>query len=93
METIRKQIQSLITGSPMTLREISQELRISEKDALGHLEHIAKAKSAGKLVVEPAECNLCGYVFEKRKRLGKPGRCPECKGGSISPPRYSFNVP
>jgi len=90
METIRKQIQALITEMPMTLRDLSQELRISEKDALGHLEHIRKARSAGRLVVEPSECNLCGYVFKERQRLGKPGRCPKCKGGSITAPRYRF---
>jgi hypothetical protein len=90
METIRKQIQALITSSPSTLRDISQELRISEKEALDHLEHINKSKSAGKMTIDPAVCSLCGFVFKQRQRLGKPGRCPECKGGSISPPRYSL---
>lgn len=88
VETIRRRIREFLESGPRTLRDISQELRISEKEALDHLEHIALAKGAGRLAVEPSECNACGYVFNKRSRLGKPGRCPVCKSESISRPRY-----
>ncbi len=88
METVRQRIRELLEFAPRTLRDISQELRISEKEALGHLEHIALAKGPGRLEIEPSECNSCGYVFRKRGKLGKPGRCPVCKGESISRPRY-----
>jgi len=88
VETTRQAIREFLSGGPRTLRDISQELRISEKDALGHLEHIARARVHGRLEMEPAECNSCGYVFKKRERLGKPGRCPVCRSESISQPRY-----
>jgi transcriptional regulator len=88
VETIRQAIREFLMGGPRTLRDISQELRISEKEALGHLEHIARARGHGRLGMDPAQCNSCGYEFRKRGRLGKPGRCPVCKSESISQPRY-----
>lgn len=95
METVRQAIREYISDGPRSLRDISQELRISEKEALDHLEHIAKAKLPGgaKLVVEPPVCSSCGYVFRKRERLGKPGRCPVCKGSHITSPEYSIGRP
>lgn len=93
METVRQRIRHYLKDGPRSLRDISQELRISEKEALDHLEHIALAKgpeAEGKLVVEPSECISCGYVFKKRERLGKPSRCPICKGEKITTPLYSI---
>lgn len=93
METVRQRIRHYLRDGPRSLRDISQELRISEKEALDHLEHIALAKGTeaeGRLVVEPSECTSCGYVFRKRERLGKPSRCPVCKGEKITTPLYSF---
>jgi hypothetical protein len=84
----------LAGGVQRGIRDISQELRISEKEALGHLEHIARSGAHGgrRLTITPASCNSCGYVFKKRQRLGKPGRCPVCKGEDISPPSYGLTA-
>jgi len=86
--TTRQRIREYLQGGERSLREISQELRISEKEALDHLGHIAKAKSPVKLIITPARCGACGFTFEKRKRLGKPSRCPVCKGEHVTGPRY-----
>ena len=93
METLRRRIMSYLREGERSLRDISQELRISEKDALGHLEFLARGRGADRLVLDPARCGTCGFVFEKRKRPGKPGRCPVCKGSHISGPRYSISGP
>ena len=37
METLRRQIKEYLRSGERSLRDISQELRISEKDALAHL--------------------------------------------------------
>ncbi|HEX9860288.1 MAG TPA: transcriptional regulator [Nitrospirota bacterium] len=88
-ETVRQRIRDYLKGGERSIRDISQELRISEKEALDHLEHIALARGGDeRLVVTPSECGSCGYVFKKRERLGKPGRCPVCKGEKISQPLY-----
>jgi predicted Zn-ribbon and HTH transcriptional regulator len=40
---------------------------------------IRSARAAGhRVVVEPARCKACGYLFGEEK-LSKPSRCPACK--------------
>lgn len=43
-----------------------------------------------RLEVEAATCRKCGFVFAKRERPDRPGRCPVCRGESISEPRFSI---
>jgi hypothetical protein len=64
---------------------------IPEKDVHGHLRHIRETlhRSGRNLNVTPAECVKCGFVFRKRERLTKPGRCPVCHGESIHAPLFS----
>jgi predicted Zn-ribbon and HTH transcriptional regulator len=88
MPTIRKEIADLLEKEPLDLREISQILRIREKEVLDHLQHIARSVHPRKLTMEPAACLHCGFVFKKRERFSTPSRCPLCKSESISPPRY-----
>lgn len=65
-------------------------VHISEKEVYGHMEHIHKTleRSGRPLVVTPAECTQCGFMFKKRGRLTKPGRCPVCRGESIREPLF-----
>ena len=92
MQTIRRQIIELLGQRPMTVRELSQELRIMEKEVYGHLEHIRiSVKATGKrLTVVPAVCLDCNYSFKDRKRLTHPGHCPKCKGTHIEKSLYSI---
>ncbi|MGC2423409.1 MAG: transcriptional regulator [Nitrospirota bacterium] len=110
-ETLRQRIREFISQGPKTVREISQEVRLSEKEVLDHLRHIAAAGSAGggtkgtgakgagaakghgMFRIIPSECHSCGFSFAKRKRPGRPGRCPVCKSERISEPRYVINAP
>jgi predicted Zn-ribbon and HTH transcriptional regulator len=99
-ETLRQRIREFISQGPRTVREISQEVRLSEKEVLDHLRHIAAAGGSGGAGGEkgpargrgfkiiPSECYSCGFSFAKRKRPGRPGRCPVCKSERISEPRY-----
>lgn len=93
-ETLRQLIlKSLEQGYPLTSRDISQEVRASEREVMAHLEHIRiSLRSRGRtLAVNLPECRKCGYVFKGRTRLTKPGRCPECNSTSISPPEFYIN--
>ena len=91
-ETIRQRIVELLRGSPLTSREISAEVGVREKEVARHLEHIRQSLHGGKerLEVEAAACRKCGFAFVKRERLDRPGRCPVCRGESISEPRFSI---
>jgi predicted Zn-ribbon and HTH transcriptional regulator len=84
--------EALGAGVPLTVRELSKLAGLSEDQVVQHLEHLTKSIKAegGKLVVEPAECLGCGYVFEGRTRFTKPGKCPECKETRVAPPSVQW---
>ncbi|HAG51747.1 MAG TPA: transcriptional regulator [Deltaproteobacteria bacterium] len=91
-DTVRHKIISVLAGQSLSAKEISAEVRISEKEVYGHLEHIKKSlnKSAHRLIILPSECNKCGFVFKKRDKLKKPGKCPICYSESIGDPFFSI---
>ena len=80
----------LLEKKEMSAREISQTIGIREKEIYTHLPHISRSVNAKreKLIIIPAECLGCGYVFEKRKRFTRPSRCPQCKSEHIQNPVY-----
>lgn len=90
MKTIRKQIIELLDNEEMSARDLSRILSIREKEVYTHLSHIARSVTAQKkkLMIIPAECLECGFVFEKRKRFTRPSRCPHCKSEHIQNPVY-----
>ena len=90
MPTVRKRITEALEKDCLDLREISQRFGIREREALEHLEHVARSAHPKKFIIEPALCRNCGFSFRKRTRLGTPGRCPLCKSESITPPRFSI---
>jgi hypothetical protein len=89
-KTIRKRIIELLSEDELTAREISQAIGIRERDVYSHLPHVARSTAAQdkRLVVHPARCLACGYVFENRKRLTRPSRCPRCKRTHLQEPTY-----
>ncbi|WP_457620154.1 transcriptional regulator [Methanopyrus sp.] len=93
-ETRRERIVSLLTESrePLTIDEIAYMIGEDDKSKIiEDLEHIAKTlRREGKtLLMEPARCNKCGYVF-KSLRVKPPSRCPKCKSEWIQPPRFTI---
>ena len=91
--TVRGALEAELSTAPetgFTAKELSARVGISEKDVAGHLEHLEKSLKAGgaALVVIPAECLSCGFVFKERKRLTRPGSCPECRATRIDPPAF-----
>lgn len=89
-ETIRKEILSLLLDQTLSAKDISAQVHISEKDAYEHLEHIERSthKTGHHLTVIPAECSKCGFIFRKRERLKKPGKCPICHEEKIQEPLF-----
>jgi predicted Zn-ribbon and HTH transcriptional regulator len=93
MPTILQNIILLLSEAEMNAREISGEVGISEKEVYAHLSHIARsvASQDKKVVITPASCLTCGFVFEDRKRFTRPGRCPQCKKSHIQSPRFHIS--
>jgi transcriptional regulator len=91
-ETVRREIAAILKGPALSAKEISAQVRLSEKEVYDHLEHIRRTlnKKDCRFIVRPAECIKCGFVFRKREKLKKPGRCPVCKGELIR--EQLFNI-
>ena len=92
-ETVRKEMISVMRGEFLSARDISGEVHISEKEVLNNLQYIQKSLSKEKthLKIIPAECRKCGFVFKKRERFKKPGKCPVCWGELIKEPLFSIS--
>jgi len=89
-KTIRQSIIDELLGGMRTVRELSQTLRIPEKEVLSHLPHIKQtAQHKGyKFIMMPSECLDCGFIFEIRERVKKPGKCPNCKKQHLTNPTF-----
>lgn len=92
LATIRRQLESLLSGAPLSTRAISVALGIPEKSVSGHLAHLRHTlhPAGRRLEIVPATCRKCGFVFAKRERLQRPGRCPVCREQSITDPLFAI---
>jgi predicted Zn-ribbon and HTH transcriptional regulator len=90
--TWRDELYRLLGEGPQTIRELSILIGAPQKELLDHLAHLERslAHTPERLQVDPAYCLACRFEFEQRKRLAKPGRCPECKSTRIALPRFSI---
>jgi predicted Zn-ribbon and HTH transcriptional regulator len=89
-QTARQQIIAILTEQETGARDLSKMVGVSERDVYAHLEHIAKSVVAQhkKFVIRPSICRRCGFEFENRRRLTRPGRCPNCKGSHLEEPLF-----
>jgi predicted Zn-ribbon and HTH transcriptional regulator len=88
--TIRQEILRILENDQLTVGDVSGIIGKSEKELYDHLQHLLVS---GSLQIIPAECLKCGYVFENRKKVKKPGKCPECKRTYIKKPMFTVAKP
>jgi hypothetical protein len=97
MKTRRERIIELLerTEHPMTVQDLAEWLDIKNRSMLYEdLEHVAKSVQAqGKeLLMRPASCGKCGYVFRHRNTPKKPTKCPKCHSQWILLPGYVIRM-
>jgi transcriptional regulator len=93
VETARQALQRCLdAGGAYTVRELSQEAGISERQVAEELPHLERSlKREGRaLSVEPPRCRQCGFRFEERTRVSRPSRCPSCRSERLDPARISL---
>src|SRR5215470_12454818 len=88
--TIRSALRAALLAGPLTAHELSARVGVGEKEVADHLEHLARSLRHGedRLLVEPARCLACGFVFKDRTRLARPSKCPACRSQRITPARF-----
>jgi len=90
--TLRQRIVELLEKGEWGFEELRRELeapaRLLEED-LRHVERSLR-RGGGRLVVEPARCLSCGFVFRERaaRHFHAPSRCPRCRSERIADPRF-----
>jgi len=95
MATNPQRLREALTGeSAKTLKDLSRELSLSEKDLPELLAKLERSLAQGdsKLEVEPARCVACSFEFVGRARTSKPSRCPSCRSERIQPARYRIQA-
>lgn len=90
--TIRQEIVAELKQKSLSAKDISGLVGIPEKEVYGHLAHVKQTLQHSEYVffVSPAQCRICGFVFTKRDRLKKPGKCPVCRKTHINEPLFSI---
>jgi len=88
--TLRKDLVAYLSHEPRSVSRLARELGLSRADVEDALRHmIRSARASGHhVVVLPARCRACGFVFDEDK-LTKPGKCPECRQSRIFEPQIS----
>jgi predicted Zn-ribbon and HTH transcriptional regulator len=92
-ETVREAIRRALLAGTATAHDLSVE-GLREKDVAEHLAHLARSlpHRGERLVVEAASCVACGFAFEDRERLTRPGACPRCRSTRIDPPAFRIGA-
>ena len=82
----------ILSREARSVSSLARELGLGRGEVEADLQHmIRSARAAGhRLVVEPARCRGCGFVFDA-DRLAKPGRCPACRGSRLYEPQIRLD--
>jgi predicted Zn-ribbon and HTH transcriptional regulator len=92
LQSDRERLQQVLSADPSSARALSQAAGLSERDVLDHLQHLQKSLKIHnrRLLVTPAACLDCQFVFQKRARLTRPGKCPVCRSTHLCEPLFSL---
>ncbi|MFX0108779.1 MAG: transcriptional regulator [Candidatus Hodarchaeota archaeon] len=93
MPTRRQTIAELLENSddPLTAQDICALLDLKSRSVVYEdIEHLSKSvRNQGKrLLIRPASCGKCNYVFKTRKYAKRPSKCPKCRSQWILEPGF-----
>jgi Predicted transcriptional regulator containing an HTH domain fused to a Zn-ribbon len=87
--TRRQRLADILDVEGRSVEALAAEFRTTPRDVEADLRSLEKTlRHEGKrLVVQPARCGKCGFVFEDRsdRRFTTPGKCPKCRATHIQP--------
>src|SRR5262245_56926112 len=87
--TRRQRLADTLDMEPRSVEALAAELRMEPRDVEADLRSLEKSlrRDGKRIVVEPARCRRCKFVFEDRssRRYTTPSKCPECLATQIEP--------
>jgi transcriptional regulator len=87
--TRRQEITEVLRNGTASLQDIAVILGVNIKAVFEDIPHIEKSvRPQEKLVITPAECRRCGFIFKDRQKIRTPSRCPKCKNVRIKDPVF-----
>jgi predicted Zn-ribbon and HTH transcriptional regulator len=95
-ETLRRRLLRWLGEAERDFESLRIALALSPRELDDELRHVERSlrRRGGRLRVKPPECRDCGYAFPGRsaRHFHPPGRCPECRGQRITPPRLRIEA-
>lgn len=93
MLTRREEIARLLEESeyPLTAQDLCERLGLKKRSIIYEdIDHIARSvKREGKeVVVRPASCGKCNFIFSRIHSAKAPTKCPKCKSEWILAPAF-----
>ena len=93
MFTRREEITKYLEEAeyPLTAQDLCERLGIKKRSIIYEdIDHIAKSvKREGKeVIVRPASCGKCNFVFKKIQTAKAPTKCPKCRSEWILAPAF-----
>ena len=97
LPTRRKRIAVMLeeTEYPLTAEDICRALDIKERSIVYEdITHISKSikNESKELLVQPASCGNCDFVFKVKGTAKRPSKCPKCRGQWIISPGYLIRL-
>ena len=97
LSTRRKRIAKMLeeTEYPLTAEDICKEFDIKDRSIVyKDITHISKSikNESKELLVQPARCGNCDFVFKVKGTAKRPSKCPKCRGQWIISPGYLIRL-
>ncbi len=76
---------------PLTAQDLCEILGLKKRSIIYEdIDHIARSvRNQGKqVIVSPARCGKCQYIFKKMKSSKAPTKCPKCRSEWIIAPSF-----
>lgn len=88
-KTPRQRLRELLEKGEFDVEQLAEFMDRPVRAVVADLPHVEK--SAGdRFEMIPPRCKNCGFVFEKRTKIKRPSRCPECREERIEGPWFTI---
>jgi len=77
--TRREEIEKILLKEEKSAHQLANMFQTELKEILEDLAHIELSVKPKKIVITPARCKKCGFLFKERSKIKKPSKCPRCR--------------